>query len=39
MYIDNLYDKVNRYNNNKYHKAIKIKPVDVKSNTYICSSK
>ena len=29
---------VNKYNN-AYHKTIKMKPVDVKSNTYIVSSK
>ena len=34
MYIDKLDDIVNKYNN-PYHRAIKIKPVDVKSNTYI----
>ena len=34
MYIDKLDDIVNKYNN-PYHNAIKMKPVDVKSNTYI----
>ena len=34
VYIDKLDDIVNKYNN-KYHKTIKMKPVDVKSNTYI----
>ena len=38
LYIDRLDDTVNRYNNT-YHSTIKIKPVDVKSNTYIDSSK
>ena len=33
MYIDKLDDIVNKYNNT-YHSTIKIKPVDVKSNTY-----
>ena len=36
--IDKLDDIVNKYNNT-YHSTIKIKPVDVKSNTYIDSSK
>ena len=36
--IDKLYDIVDKYNNT-YHSASKIKPVDVKSNTYIESSK
>ena len=36
--IDKLDDLVNTYNNT-YHNAIKRKPVDVKSNTYIDSSK
>ena len=36
MYIDKLDDIIN---NNTYHKAIKIKPVDVKSSKYIDSSK
>ena len=38
VYIDNLDNIVNKYNN-AYHIAIKMKPVDVKSNTYIDSSK
>ena len=38
VYIDKLADIVNKYNK-KYHNAIKMKPVDVKSNTYIDSNK
>ena len=38
MYIDKIDDIVNKYNNT-YHSTIKMKPVDVKSNTYIDSSK
>ena len=38
IYIDKLDDIVNKYNNT-YHSTIKMKPVDVKSNTYIDSSK
>ena len=34
MYIDKLIDIVNEYNNT-YHRTIKMKPVDVKDNTYI----
>ena len=34
MYIDKLDDLVNEYNNT-YHRKIKMKPVDVKYNTYI----
>ena len=34
MYTDKLDDIVNKYNN-KYHSTIKMKPVDIKSNTYI----
>ena len=34
VYIDTLGDIVNKYNNT-YHSAIKIKPADVKSRTYI----
>ena len=34
VHIDKLDDKVNKYNN-AYHKTIKLKLVDVKSNTYI----
>ena len=33
VYIDKLYDIVNKYNN-IYHRTIKMKPVDIKSNTY-----
>ena len=36
MYIDQLDGKVNKYNNT-FHKTIKMKPVDVKDNTYIDS--
>ena len=38
VYIDQLYDIVNEYNNT-YHVAIKIKPVDLKWRTYIVCSK
>ena len=38
MYIDKLDDIVSEYNNT-YHRTIKMKPVDVKDNTYIDSSK
>ena len=38
MYIDKLDDIVNKYNNT-YHSTIKMNPVDVKSSTYIDSSK
>ena len=38
VYIDKLDDIVNKYNN-AYHSTIKMKPVDVKLNTYINSSK
>ena len=38
VYIDKLDDIVNQYNNT-YHRTIKIKPVHVKDNTYIDSSK
>ena len=38
VYIDKLDDIVNKYNN-KYHSTIKMKPVDIKSNTYIDSNK
>ena len=34
VYIDKLDDVVEEYNNN-YHTSIKMKPVDVKDNTYI----
>ena len=37
VYIDELDDVVNKYNNTNI--TIKIKPFDVKSNTYIDSSK
>ena len=33
VYINNLYDIVGEYNNT-YHRTIKMKPVDVKDNTY-----
>ena len=33
MYVDKLNDIVNKYNN-KYHTAIKMRPIDVKSSTY-----
>ena len=36
VYIDKLDDIVNEYNNT-YHRTIKMKPVDVKDNTYIGS--
>ena len=38
MYIDKLDDIVNKYNNT-YHSTIKMNPADVKSSTYIDSSK
>ena len=38
VYIDKLDDIVNKHNNT-YHSTIKIKPVDVKSSTYIEASK
>ena len=34
VYIDKLDDTVGKYNNT-YHRKIKMKPVDVKDNTYI----
>ena len=34
VYIDKLDDMVNEYNN-IYHRTIKMKPIDVKDNTYI----
>ena len=34
VYIDKLDDIVNKYNN-KYHRIIKMKPVDVKPSIYI----
>ena len=38
VYTDKLDDIVNKYNNTN-HTTIKMKPVDVKSNIYINSSK
>ena len=38
VYIDKLDDIVNKYNNT-YHRAIKMKPANVKPSTYIDSSK
>ena len=38
LYIDKLDDIVNEYNNT-YHKTIKMKPIEVKDNTYIDSNK
>ena len=38
VHIDELDDIVNRYNNT-YHSTIKMKPFEVKSSTYIGSSK
>ena len=38
VYISKLDDIVNEYNNT-YHRAIKMKPVDVKNDTYIDSNK
>ena len=38
VYINELDDIVNKHNNT-YHSTIKMKPVNVKSNTYIYSSK
>ena len=38
VYIDKLDDIVDKYNNT-YHTTIKIKPIDVKDNTYINSNK
>ena len=38
VYIDKLDDIVSKYNNT-YRRTIKMKPVDVKSNTYINSGK
>ena len=34
LYIDKLDDTVNEYNNT-YHRTIKMKPINVKDNTYI----
>ena len=38
VYIDKLDDILHKYNNKK-HRTIKIKPIDVKDNTYIDFSK
>ena len=38
MYIDKLDDIVNKYNNKK-HRTIKVKPIDVKDNAYIAFGK
>ena len=38
VYIDKLDDILNEYNNT-YHRTIKMKPVDVKNDTYIDSMK
>ena len=38
LYIDKLDDIVNKYNNT-YDSTINVKPVDVKSNTYLNSGK
>ena len=38
LYIDKLDDIANEYNNT-YHRSIKMKPIDVKYNTYINTSK
>ena len=38
VYIDKLDDIVNKYNNT-YHSTTKMNPVNIKSNTYIESSK
>ena len=38
MYIDKLDAIVNKYNNT-YHTTIKMKPIDVKDNTYINTNK
>ena len=34
MYIGKLDDIINEYNNT-YHRTIKLKPIDVKDNTYV----
>ena len=34
VYIDKLDDIVDEYNN-KYHRTIKMKPIDVKNNIYV----
>ena len=38
VYIDKLYDMVNEYNST-YHTTIKMKPIDVKDNTYTNTDK
>ena len=38
MYIDKLDNMINEYNNT-YHTTIKMKPIDVKDNTYINTDK
>ena len=38
MYIDKLDNMVNEYNNT-FHTTIKMKPIDVKDNTYINTDK
>ena len=38
VYIDKLVDIVNEYSNT-YHNKVKVKPIDVNSNTYIDSNK
>ena len=38
MHVDKLDEKVNKYNN-ICHRTVKMKPVDVKSSTFIASSK
>ena len=38
VYIDKIDDIVSEYNNT-YHRTIKMKPVDVKDNTYVDSKK
>ena len=34
VYVDKLDDIINKYNN-AYHSTVQMKPVDVKSNTYL----
>ena len=38
VYVDKLDDILNEFNN-RYQRTIKVKPVDVKDNTYIASEK
>ena len=38
VYVDKLHNIVDEYNNT-YHRSIKMKPVDVKDNTYISFKK